>query len=43
MRHRARVDAPGTLNRVMERGIEKRLIVNDVADRNKFVNRLVYH
>ena len=36
----ARLDAPGTLHHVMVRGIEKRKIVNDVADRKNFVNRL---
>jgi hypothetical protein len=38
--HRARLDAPGTLHHVMVRGIERRRIVNDVADRKKFVERL---
>ena len=37
---RARLDAPGTLHHVMVRGIERRRIVNDVADRKNFVNRL---
>jgi len=34
------IDAPGTLHHVIVRGIEKRRIVNDVADRKNFVNRL---
>ena len=34
---RAKLDAPGTLHQVMVRGIEKRQIVNDVADRKNFV------
>jgi REP element-mobilizing transposase RayT len=34
------LDAPGTLHHVIVRGIEKRRIVNDVADRKKFVGRL---
>ena len=40
MPRRARLDAPGTLHHVIVRGIEKRWIVNDVADRKNFVNRL---
>lgn len=40
MPRRARLDAPGTLQHVMVRGIEKRRIVNDVADRKNFVTRL---
>jgi putative transposase len=40
MPRRARLDAPGTLHHVMARGIEKRKIVNDVADRKNFVKRL---
>ncbi|CAB1058522.1 hypothetical protein D1BOALGB6SA_3278, partial [Olavius sp. associated proteobacterium Delta 1] len=31
---------PGTLHHVMVRGIERRRIVNDVADRKNFVKRL---
>jgi putative transposase len=34
------LDAPGTLHHVIIRGIEKRRIVNDVADRKNFVRRL---
>ncbi|NNL74947.1 MAG: hypothetical protein HKO68_01280 [Desulfobacterales bacterium] len=37
---RARLDAPGSLHHVMVRGIEKRRIVNDVADRKNFIKRL---
>jgi len=40
MPRQARLDAPGTLHHVMVRGIEKRRIVNDIADRKKFVRRL---
>ncbi len=40
MPRKARLDAPGTLHHVMVRGIEKRRIVNDVADRKNFVKRL---
>jgi REP element-mobilizing transposase RayT len=40
MPRRARLDAPGTLHHVIIRGIEKRRIVNDVADRENFVRRL---
>jgi hypothetical protein len=36
MPRRARLDAPGTLHHVMVRGIDKRRIVNDVADRKNF-------
>ena len=43
MHRRAGLDAPGTLNHVMVRGIEKRRIVNVVADRKNFVNRLDIH
>ncbi|MBW2410968.1 MAG: transposase [Deltaproteobacteria bacterium] len=40
MPRRARLDAPGTLHHVIVRGIEKRRIVDDVADRKNFVERL---
>ena len=40
MPRRARLDAPGTLHHVIVRGIERRRIVNDVADRSNFVRRL---
>jgi REP-associated tyrosine transposase len=40
MARRARLDAPGTLHRVIVRGIERREIVDDVADRKNFVQRL---
>jgi REP element-mobilizing transposase RayT len=40
MPRRARLDAPGTLHHVIVRGIEKRRIVNDAADRQNFVKRL---
>ena len=33
MPRRARLDIPGTLHHVMVRGIERRRIVDDVADR----------
>lgn len=39
MPRRARLDAPGTLHHVIIRGIEKRRIVTDVADRENFVKR----
>ena len=39
MPHQARLDAPLTLHHVIVRGIEKRRIVNDVADRKNFVKR----
>jgi REP element-mobilizing transposase RayT len=40
MPRRARLDAPGTLHYVIVRGTEKRRIVNAVADREDFVERL---
>ena len=40
MPRQARLDTPGTLHHVILRGIEKRRIVNDIADRHNFVNRL---
>ena len=40
MPRRARLDAPGTLHHAMVRGIERRRIVKDVADRKNFVKRL---
>jgi len=40
MPRRARLDAPGTLHHVIIRGIERRRIVADVADRENFVKRL---
>ena len=40
MPRQARLDAPGTLHHVIVRGIEKHRIVDDVADRKNFVERL---
>lgn len=40
MARRARLDAPGTLHHVIIRGIEKKPIVKDDADRSDFVSRL---
>ncbi len=40
MPRRAMLDAPGSLHHVIVRGIEKRRIVDDVADRKSFVDRL---
>ena len=40
MPRQARLDAPGTLHHVMLRGIERRAIVTDDADRHEFVSRL---
>ena len=40
MPRRARLDAPGTLHHVIIRGINKRRIVNDAADRKNFIKRL---
>ena len=38
MPRQARLDAPGTLHHVMLRGIERRAIVTDDADRHEFVS-----
>ncbi len=40
MPRRARLDTPGTLHHVIVRGIEKRKIVDDDQDREKFIERL---
>ena len=40
MPRQARLDSSGTLHHVMIRGIERRRIVDDEQDRNKFVRRL---
>ena len=40
MPRRARLDAPGTLHHVILRGINKRRIVDDVADRKNFIRRM---
>lgn len=40
MPRQARLDAPGTLHHVIVRGIEKRAIVRDDADREELVSRL---
>jgi len=40
MPRRARLDASGTLHHVILRGINKRRIVDDVADRKNFVTRM---
>jgi len=41
MPRQARLDAPGTLHHVIIRGIEKRRIVDDVADREEFLVRMI--
>lgn len=40
MPRQARLDAPGTLHHIIIRGIEKRRIVDDDADREEFVERM---
>ena len=40
MPRQARVDAPGALQHIIVRGIERRKIFEDDADRNAFVDRL---
>jgi putative transposase len=41
MPRQARLDAPGTLHHVIIRGIEKRRIVDDGADREEFLVRMI--
>ena len=40
MPRQVRLDAPGTLHHVIIRGIEKRKIIDDRADRDNFVSRV---
>ena len=40
MPRQARIDAPGALNHIMARGIEKSTIFKDNTDRNNFLSRL---
>ncbi len=40
MPRQSRIDFPGALHHIMARGIEKRLIFNDNADRTNFIKRL---
>ena len=40
MPRKAKLDAPGSLHHVIVRGIERRRIVNDIANRKNFVKRL---
>ena len=40
MPRKARIDAPGALHHIIVRGIEKRKIFNDNADRQRFITRL---
>ncbi|MGD9081601.1 MAG: transposase, partial [Desulfobacterales bacterium] len=40
MPRKARIDAPGALHHIIVRGIEKRNIFKDNADRQNFVQRL---
>lgn len=37
---RSRINAPGVLNHIIIRGIERRYIFEDGLDRNDFMNRL---
>ena len=39
MPRKARIDAPGTLHHIICRGIERRNIFRDNADRNSFIER----
>ncbi len=40
MPRKARIDAPGALHHIIARGIEKRKIFKDHADRRRFIERL---
>ena len=40
MLRKARIDAPGALNYIMIRGIEKKSIFKDKFDRNAFLERI---
>ncbi len=40
MPRKARIDAPGALHHIIIRGIERRAIFNNAADRSDFLNRL---
>ena len=40
MPRKARIDAPGALHHIIIRGIERRAIFKDAADRSDFLNRL---
>ena len=40
MPRRSRIDAPGALHHIIDRGINRQRIFNDDADRNNFLDRL---
>ena len=40
MPRKARIDAPGALQHIIIRGIERRKIFNDDTDRENFIDRL---
>jgi putative transposase len=40
MPRKSRIDAPGALHHIIVRGIERRKIFFDDADRNNFVDRI---
>ncbi|MGD0663893.1 MAG: hypothetical protein ABSD38_38145 [Syntrophorhabdales bacterium] len=40
MPRKARIDAPGALHHIILRGIERRAIVRDDLDRERFLERL---
>ena len=40
MPRRARIDAPGALNHIIARGIERRKIFTDNTDRDNFLDRM---
>ena len=41
MPRKARIDAPGALHHIIARGIARKKVFNDNADRDFFVKRLV--
>jgi hypothetical protein len=40
MSRKARIDAPGALHHIIIRGIERKAVFKDSADRNNFLERL---
>jgi REP element-mobilizing transposase RayT len=40
MPRRSRIDAPGALHHLIVRGIERRAVFRDDADREKFIEKL---
>jgi len=40
MPRKARIDAPGALHHIIIRGIERKAVFKDLADRDNFIGRL---